>query len=272
MKNDRKGTEMKKILLCYFVLLPIILLVAFTPVVDFFRNIAWVALVLSILLIIYAVIKTRAFYHLKKVLLIVILSSLFYGGDNFVFGTSACWAETRDLSYTFEAGKKAEEKREQSHGESCAKRYEKMHEDIEKISEIPPINRTAAQQRKYNELLKSIKDLGKECKGQLEYCEPVSELYNKATQNCWACDIADLFLGAGDKVVTNFYKNVKGKVLALLAIGFFCWILIHVTKLIMSMGVGDTGKFITDFFVKCFVVGGIAIILSAPLRNALPLP
>ena len=246
---------MKKRLLCYFVLLPIILLIAFTPVADIFSYVGWGALAVSIALILYAALKTKAFYRLKKVLLIALLFSsvCFYVGDAF--------SQTQWMSV---------QRQQQEAKKRCIEEFERLSEELKKLSEIPPINRTRDQEKEYEELVEKVTDLSEKCpQQQIETCDTVEELYKKAVNGCWACTMADLFLEAGDKVATAFYQKVseKGYALALLAVGFLFWIMVKVVNLIMSLGTGDVGKFLSEFFVKMFLVGAIAIILKAPLRD-----
>ena len=60
---------MKKRLLPYLILLPIILLIAYTDVAVYLKYIAIATIPLSIGLIVYMFIKSSAFYRTKKVLL-----------------------------------------------------------------------------------------------------------------------------------------------------------------------------------------------------------
>ena len=69
---------MKMRLFAYFILLPLLFLVAFTNIYEYLTYIAYACLPILIGLIIYAYIKTKEFYKMKKCLIFFVVG-LFIG-------------------------------------------------------------------------------------------------------------------------------------------------------------------------------------------------
>ncbi|MBP5534797.1 MAG: hypothetical protein J6Y03_04755 [Alphaproteobacteria bacterium] len=238
---------MKQRLIAYFIFLPIILLAGFTDIDVFLKYLAIASIPLSIGLLIYMFIKTKQFYKIKKVLLFA-----FVIGCLFVPNISSAQVEIWDADNTYMS--------EQEYVTAVRLVYE--------LEKIPRELRTEAQQKEYEEAKKKMHELAKKLNVPAP-CPSATELHSELVSSCWACDIANLFIEATNKVASNLYTLDKknGYAKSLLALGFFFWILIHVIKLIMSFGRGDIGAFFTDLFLKILLVGGIFILLTLPMKK-----
>ena len=252
---------MKERLLVYFILLPIILLVAFTNIVDYLKYLAFASIPLSIGLIVYAYIKTRAFYKTKKVLAFII----------FAFALSMpliANAQTSMASIQLRAQEQQQYKRTTAqNNESLYDEYLKVKQELRELSKIPESSRTREEQKAYEEKKQKLTEISRKLNN--ETCLSVKQLRKELASSCWACDIANLFIESADRVVSSFYKMDKqyGFSKSLLVIGFIFWLFVHVIKLLMSFGQGDIGAFFTDLFVKLLLVGGIFILLTLPMKN-----
>ena len=250
---------MKMRLLIYLILLPVILLMAFiSPALGWLRYVTWTAFGLSIALVIYALIRTKQFYKSKKMLFILLMPLFLISTPTFAFNgwenaPAGVIQSARNPQFDPCANAEADLK---------ALREERL-----KISRIPLGNRTPQQQHDLETSEKKIAKLMTDC--QIQQCPTVSDLYEEAINDCWICDVAYLFIEAGDKVTTLFFKHVSehGYALALLAVGFAFWLLIRALTLVGSFAATDVGKFITDVFIKGLFVGGAAILLRVPLRD-----
>lgn len=263
---------MKMRFFAYLIILPVILLLTFAlPVVDWLKYVSWAAFVLAVALMIFAFVKTKEMYKTKKIWFVLLfLLASFCSVKNVyaqycdpIYDPYCLNNPMNPMSPMYPYG-------EPQQFDPCANATSELkvlRQARLKLSKIPLSNRTSAQQKEYDDTLKKMNDLMTQC--QIQPCPDISDLYVEAVEDCWICDVAKLFLVAGDKVVTVFYNNVtkKGYALALLAIGFFMWILVRVLSLIGSFGATDIGKFFTDFFVKCLFVGGTAALLLVPLRD-----
>ena len=144
----------------------------------------------------------------------------------------------------------------------------KVKATIAEIGRIPKEQRTKQQQQTYDDAKKEFVKLNKDLNIKAS-CSTTQELQEEISSNCWACDIANLFIVGADKVAINFYKfdRENGISKSLLVLGIFGWLLIHVLKLLMTFGRGDIGAFFTDLFVKLLLVGGIFILISFPIQG-----
>ncbi|MGN1091133.1 MAG: hypothetical protein ACI4RJ_01390 [Alphaproteobacteria bacterium] len=246
---------MKMRFFAYLIILPVILLLTFAlPVVDWLKYVSWAAFILAIALLIFAFVKTKEMYKTKKIWFVLLfLLASFCTVENVYAQVNP--TNSYGVRQQFDPCANADSE------------LKLLRQARLKLSKIPLANRTSVQQKEYDDTLKKMNDLMTQC--QIQPCPDISDLYMEAVEDCWICDVAKLFLVAGDKVVTVFYDNVtkKGYALALLAIGFFMWILVRVLSLVGSFGATDIGKFFTDFFVKCLFVGGTAALLLVPLRD-----
>ncbi len=244
---------MKKRLIAYFIFFPLIFLAALTDVSVYIKYIAYASIPVSIGAIIYAFIKTKAFYNAKKVIIFLLLA----------FTLAMPFVRSASSQYTWAVVDMQQEQAKKSDRE----KMDEAAKVLAEIGRIPKEERTPEQQRKYEQAKKDYEDAQKAL--GIMPCPTSQELYDEMLNGCWACDIADLFMEAGDKVASGFYKlnKEKGYALSLLIIGFMFWLISHVFKLLMSFGVGDIGAFFTELFKKMLLVGAISIILMLPMQK-----
>ena len=257
---------MKMRLFAYLVLLPLFALIALTNISDYLTYIAYACIPVLIGLIIFAYIKTKAFYKMKKCLIFIILG-LMFGLAN-LSPAMAQYTDFNDPQAAMGYYLRQEEQIRQERAvqrQSMAERRTEVRETIARLSRKKP--RTTAEEE---ELQKALADYTRiqEALGEFP-CPSSQQLYREAVEDCWACDIADLFIEAGDKVATTFYKMDKtaGYSTSLLIIGFMFWLIANVLKLLMSFGAGDIGSFFTELFIKLLLVGGIFILLLQPMHK-----
>ena len=230
---------MKLRLLTYLILFPLVLMVTFTNMHKYLAYIAYACIPVIIGLLIYAYIKTKAFYKINKCLFFI------------VFGLLAL----TNISPSYA----------QSITQQLLTQRTAVRQTIEQLTRKNP--RTTAEERQLQQAVQKYSDLQKQI--GIIPCPSSQELYKEAIADCWACDVANLFIEAGDKVATSFYKMDKeqGYATSLLIIGFMFWLITHVLKLLMSFGVGDIGRFFTELFTKMLLVGGIFILLLQPMQK-----
>ena len=224
---------MKSRLISYLILLPLLFLILGTDISAYLSWIAFFSLPVCIALIVYALIKTKQFYKLKKCIsfLLVIIA--------LAFAFSATPSQAKDL----------------------LTRRTEIRQRIEDLGTAE----TPEQKKELKKLIKEYEKIQKKI-GELP-CPSSQILYDDAVRDCWACDVADLFIEAGDKVASAFYQMDKeyGYTKSLLVIGLLIWILLRVLKLLMSFGTDNLGSFFTEFFIKLLLVGGVYILLSQPM-------
>ena len=258
---------MKQRLFAYLILLPLFAFVMFTNVSDYLKYIAYVCIPVIIALIAYAYIKTKAFYKTKKCLAFLIVG-LFIGLCN----VSAVQAQYYDpymdgmgdpaMSYYLQQQEQLRQERAQA-TRVLRDQKSQLQDKIAQLSKKFP--RTTAEEKELQDALTRYASIQRSL-GEFP-CPTTKELYDEANRDCWACDMAELFIEAGDKVASKFYQmdKTEGYAFSLLVIGFIFWLVAHVLKLLMSFGVGDIGSFFTELFVKLLLVGGISILLLQPM-------
>ena len=241
---------MKQRLIAYFILLPIILFVGFTDIDVYLKYLAIATIPLSIGLLIYLFIKTKNFYKINKVLFFAI----------FIFGLLAPCISYAQCTAGMDPDSMDNYQR--------IDYYHNAQKTMAEIGRIPEEERTDEQKKEYEECEKIMREKAERL-GFPPACPTAKELHDDLVSSCWACDIANLFIEAADKVASNLHELDKknGYSKSLLALGFFFWILIHVIKLIMSFGRGDIGAFFTNLFLKMLLVGGIFILISFPMKG-----
>ena len=261
---------MKQRLFAYLILLPLFVFVMFTDINLYLRYVAYACIPAIIGLLIYAYIKTKAFYKMKKCLAFLIVG-LLIGFSN----VSVVQAQYYDpymmggdpqgaMGYHLQ---QQEQLRQERARETRALRDQKsqLQEKIAQLTRKYP--RTTAEERELQSALERYAAIQRSL-GEFP-CPTTRELYDEAVKDCWACDMAELFIEAGDKVASTFYKmdKIEGYATTLLIIGFMFWLVAHVFKLLMSFGVGDIGNFFTELFIKFLLVGGIFILLLQPMHK-----
>lgn len=264
---------MKARILTYLILLPFILLVAWTPISSWLSYAGWVALGLSVLLLIYMAIKTRAFYRTKKVLFFALFG---------VLSLQAAYAQTlyahsqNQGAFNPQATVDKMEARDPSIKETSkcitkTSEFEKLQTERDKLLKKNEDDLSTSEKKELAKLTEKLEKAQQEMTSLCKQgpCVPVDQLYEEAVNKCWICEVAALFIEAGDKVATLFFLKVQGEgyAMSLLMMGLFFWILMRVLSLVGSFGAADIGKFFTELFVKCLLAGAVAIMLIVPLRD-----
>ncbi|MBE6450126.1 MAG: hypothetical protein E7013_05535 [Alphaproteobacteria bacterium] len=281
---------MKKRLSAYFVLLPLLMFFLFTDIGRYLQYIALGCLPIMIGLIVFMVIKTKNFYKLKKCLFFLTLcvammtphvsfARIGLGVDNVATtigvvtgyidldemddATASGLLRTTEKTINRALGRSTDTvQKDYSERQRLLRQQTQLRQIIARLDRIPYNERTQAQQRQLNQARREYTEL--QSLIDTYPCKTPEELYLEATNECWVCDVAALFLLAGDKVATSFYKQnaEQGYVQVLLVIGFLFWLIVHVMKLLMSFGRGDIGGFFTGLFVKMLTVGGLFILIA----------
>ena len=249
---------MKNHLIAYFIFLPLILLAAFTDIGTYLKYLAIASIPVSVAAIIYAFIRTKDFYNKTKKALVIFVFGLALG-TGMIIPTP---------SHALGAGFAGAAAAQQIQRSVLLSQQNEARKTMSEIGRIPESLRTPEQQRQYEQARDRYLRIS-ELTGIFP-CPTSQELHQEITADCWSCDIANLFIEAGDKVATQFYKQDKqyGYSVSLLVLGLFFWILTHVMKLLMTFGRGDIGAFFTALFNKLLLVGGIFILLTyAPMQS-----
>lgn len=239
---------MIKHILQLIVLFSLISLFVYTGIYHYLTY-AWVIAVPVIVLCLgYAFYKTHAFYHIKKGLALLLIS------------VSLCTLLPASTTYA----------------QDLDAEIQKVGQEFDTVSRIPPDQRTQAQQQQYEQLNTQLKELlKKKAKedGDDDLCKTPHELLREVQNDCWSCDMAYLIIEGMDKVATTFYNEVQdnGYALRILALGFAFWLMFKVLKMLSTWGFTDLGQVWTDIFKKFLLVIVAATLLMSPVREVFDL-
>lgn len=237
---------MKKRLAGYALILPLVLLLAYTDLPQLLSH-AWMVAVPGILLLLLiAFLKTKALTRAKKCL-ILLLTGIVIGT---AFIPSAVQAQTN-----FKISKEE---------------LEQCTYIIENYERIPRNDRTLQQQMELEKARVCYREAMRERMGGSSVCATPRQLMLELRNDCWLCDLFYLIIESMDKVVTTFYAQVQDGnfALSLLAIGFFIWIIMRTLALFTTLGMGDIGQYFTDLFKQFLIVVIVSAILYLPFKEA----
>lgn len=211
---------------------------------------AWVVAVPVIVICLgYALYRTHAFYHIKKVFaLLLIALSL-----SILMPAASATAQDLDAE------------------------VQRVGQQFHAIWRIPEERRTLEQQRQYEQLKQQFESLlkqqAKKNKKKDDLCKSPHDLLKEVQDDCWSCDMSYIIIEGIDKVATTFYNEVQenGYALKILALAFAFWLLFKILKMFSTWGFTDLGQVWTDIFKQFFLVIVAAALLISPMRQVFDL-
>ena len=235
---------MKNRLLAYLILFPVILLLSIAPIGKWLSYITATVWVLCGVVVFIAYKRIKYLSKIKKGLVILLMTIALLVS----FGSEKSFAMTDE-------------------------EFSECQRQILELTEIPEGLRTNDQNRKLEKLLEEYKKEVKERNKGDKACPTAKQMIKNVLSDCWLCDVVYVIVESMDKLASSFLNKVRQGEYAvlLMCFGLAFWIVMRVLGHIMTLGMGDTGSFITELVKRGLLVCLLAFFIHMPIRKMVDL-